>query len=91
MTRGPARSTASESYSDERSPVTLLRLLTNAFERQGWRNEGDAALELVEIYLRKGALSAADLRVVPSAFYDNNSTTKKRVLTVANDALNRGR
>lgn len=68
--------------------MTLLRLLTNAFERQGWRNEGDMAYELVEIFVRKHRpLSAADLRVVPSAFFASNGTTKKRVLAVANEAL----
>ncbi len=90
MTGRPGRSAVPESRVTSKSAVTLLRFLTNAFEREGWRNEGDAAFELVQIYMDKQrSLVLADLRVVPSAFYVTNGTTKRRVLAVANEALTR--
>jgi hypothetical protein len=76
----------------EISTVTLIRLLANAFEENGWRNEGDVPLELAQIYGRKRRrLSLRDLSVVPSAFYGRNETSPSKVLEVVNETLRRAR
>ncbi len=70
------------------SAVTLIRLIANAFEAEGWRHDSDAPLELTQVFLReRRPLRRSDLAGVPSAFYVTNDTTPSRVLQVVNGVL----
>jgi hypothetical protein len=70
------------------STVRLIRILANAFEEQGWRNEGDLSLEIARQLASRGRpLTRKDLSAIPRAFYSRNRATAAQVLTTVNDAF----
>lgn len=73
---------------DRVEAVTLIRLLADEFERRGWRDPGDAALEMARI-LEGGGTARAASRAAPSRFLGTNNITRSDVEEAATTVLNR--
>lgn len=78
-----------QSHARPRSKVILLRILTNAFERRGWRDDGETAMRIVTCFVtRDRRLSERDLAsVVPSSFYALNGISRRDLLELSNETL----
>lgn len=64
--------------SQEREPIRLISLLADEFERRGWRDPGDAALEIAKS-VAHGAQPSAAAETAPARFLAINSLRRSEV------------